>query len=100
MIERVDEGSIVGVELSPIPKNIDVSTLSRLTADYLGALIFRLAKSLATQSEPLPKFPIRWSGTKHTRRHYAAICETLAGSELSPNVNDVNTHLFNKAVNA
>jgi methionyl-tRNA formyltransferase len=83
MTERVDEGPIVGVELFPVPKYIDVSNLSRLTATCLASLIFRLAKLLATQSEPLPELPIRWSGTKQTRRSYAAICETLGGSSLA-----------------
>ncbi len=41
----------------------------------LAYLFWSLAKPLATCSEPLPQLPLRWSGTKTTRRDYAALCD-------------------------
>ena len=38
-------------------------------------LFWTLAKPLATCDEALPQLPVRWSGTKRTRRDYAAICD-------------------------
>jgi methionyl-tRNA formyltransferase len=74
--ERVDAGPIVGVELFPIPRDIDVAGLERLACIHVAYLIMRLAKLLATQIEPLPELPIRWSGIKHSRRSYAATFDT------------------------
>jgi hypothetical protein len=37
-----------------------------------------VAAALATQSEPLAELPIKWSGTKSTRRPYAAMCNIPA----------------------
>jgi acyl-CoA reductase-like NAD-dependent aldehyde dehydrogenase len=34
----------------------------------LARLFWHLAPALATQSEPLAELPVRWSGTKSTRR--------------------------------
>jgi hypothetical protein len=44
----------------------------------LARLFWSLAPALATQSEPLTEIPIAWSGTKSTRRSYAAMCEIPA----------------------
>jgi hypothetical protein len=41
----------------------------------ISYLFWTLAKPLATCSEPLPELPLRWSGTKSTRRDYAALCD-------------------------
>ncbi|HXW73164.1 MAG TPA: formyltransferase family protein [Methylocella sp.] len=81
MTERVDEGPIIGVELFPVPKGINAYDLDRLACTHLANLIWRLAKQLATQAEPLPELPIRWSGSKSTRRSYAAICKSKPSSE-------------------
>lgn len=45
----------------------------------LARLFWRLAPALAAQSEPLAELPIKWSGTKSTRRSYAAMCDIPAG---------------------
>jgi hypothetical protein len=39
----------------------------------LSYLFWSLAQPLACCSEPLAPLPVRWSGTKTTRRDYAAI---------------------------
>jgi methionyl-tRNA formyltransferase len=74
MIERVDAGPIVGVKIFDIPPNTSILRLQELVFAELARLFWRLAPVLATQSEPLAEFPVRWSGTKSTRRSYAAMC--------------------------
>jgi methionyl-tRNA formyltransferase len=73
MAERVDSGPIVGTELFPVPVSITVSALEELTYAHLARLFWRLAESLATQSDPLPMLPLTWSGQKTSRRFYAAM---------------------------
>ena len=68
MIERVDAGPIVGVKMFDIPPNTSVLRLQELAFVELARLFWHLAPALATQSEPLAELPVRWSGTKSTRR--------------------------------
>jgi methionyl-tRNA formyltransferase len=75
MIERVDAGPIVGVELFRIPTGISVCGLEGLAYAHLARLFWHLAKALATQIEPLPELPVRWSGQKNSRGLYAAMCD-------------------------
>jgi methionyl-tRNA formyltransferase len=73
MIEQVDAGQIVGVELFNVPPGTDVPSLEALAYAHLAQLFRRLAPVLAVQSQPLAKLPIRWSGEKATRRRCAAL---------------------------
>ena len=78
MIERVDAGPIVGVKIFDISPNTNVLRLQELAFVELARLFWYLASALATQSEPLAELPIKWSGTKSTRRSYAAMCDIPA----------------------
>jgi methionyl-tRNA formyltransferase len=73
MVARVDEGPIVGVETFPIPPDASVAIIEGMAYARLSYLFWSLAHALACRSEPLAQLPIRWSGTKTTRRDYAAI---------------------------
>jgi len=75
MVEKVDAGPIVAVELFAIPPGIGVRRLQELAFSQLARLFWRLAPALATRREPLAELPIRWSGTKSTRRMHRAMCE-------------------------
>jgi methionyl-tRNA formyltransferase len=75
MIERVDAGPIIGIETFPVPDNIGVRELEQIAYIRLGYLFWRLAKGLATQSEPIAALPIKWSGRKSTRRDYVSACQ-------------------------
>jgi methionyl-tRNA formyltransferase len=75
MVDRVDEGPIVGVEMFSIPPGASVASLEGMAYARISYLFWTLAKLLATDSEPLPELPLRWSGTKSTRRDYAALCD-------------------------
>jgi methionyl-tRNA formyltransferase len=75
MIDRVDEGPIVGVETFAIPAGASAASLEGMAYARLCYLFWSLAKPLATVSEALPAVPLRWSGKKTTRRDYAALCD-------------------------
>jgi methionyl-tRNA formyltransferase len=75
MVARVDEGPIVGVETFSIPPDTSVASLEGMAYARLCYLFWTLAKPLANSSESLPRLPVRWSGTKSTRRDYAALCD-------------------------
>jgi len=75
MIDRVDAGPIVGLEIFPIPPNTKPSGLEAMAFSRLARLFWRMAKMLSTQSEPMPELPIQWSGPKSTRSLYAAMCD-------------------------
>jgi methionyl-tRNA formyltransferase len=75
MVARVDEGPIVGVEMFSIPPGASLATLEGMAYARLSYLFWSLAKPLATCSERPPQLPVRWSGTKSTRRDYAAFCD-------------------------
>jgi methionyl-tRNA formyltransferase len=78
MVARVDAGPIVGHELFDVPPNTGVIGLEQLAMVQLAQLFWKLGKTLATQSEPLPELPMRWSGRKTTRRIYASLCDIPA----------------------
>jgi len=75
MVARVDEGPIVGALMFPIPKGACVASLEGMAYARLSYLFWSLARPLAIRSEPLPELPLRWSGSKSTRRDYAVLCE-------------------------
>ena len=75
MLERVDAGPIVGVELFGIPDGATVQGLEELAYAGLARLFCRLAKPLAIQIEPLPELAVRWSGKKTSRRALAALSD-------------------------
>jgi len=75
MVEQVDAGPIIDVSLFPIPADISVLGLEGLAYAHLAHLFWRMAKSLATDSEPPPTRPIQWGATKYSRRAYRAICD-------------------------
>ena len=75
MVEQVDAGPIIDVELFPIPPDISVLGLEGLAYAHLALLFWRLAKLLATDPVPPPTRPIKWGTIKYSRRAYRAICE-------------------------
>ena len=78
MLERVDAGPIVGVELFRIPAGTTVQGLEELAYAELARLFCRLADPLASQIEPLPELAVRWSGKKTSRRALTALSATTA----------------------
>jgi methionyl-tRNA formyltransferase len=85
MIEKIDAGPIVGVELFAVPPHASIAALEQMAFTQAAYLFWRLAKALATQDEPLAELPIRWSGRKSTRKMIAALCDVpldIAAAEL------------------
>jgi methionyl-tRNA formyltransferase len=75
MVEQVDAGPIIDVELFPIPANTPVLGLEGMAYAHLALLFWRMAKSLATDPEPPPTRAITWGARKYSRRAYRAICD-------------------------
>jgi methionyl-tRNA formyltransferase len=75
MTERVDSGPIVDVASFAIPPDIGVLGLEGLAYAHLAKLFWRLARTLATQPEPLQEQPLKWGTRKNSRRAYEAICD-------------------------
>lgn len=75
MVEQVDAGPIVAVELFGIPPDTGALGLEALAYSRLARLFWQLAKPLATQCEPIQELPVKWSGRRSTRRLYEAMCE-------------------------
>jgi methionyl-tRNA formyltransferase len=74
MVEKVDAGPIVAVNLFPIPPNTSTLGLEALAFSHLARLFWSLASKLAKQREPLPELPIQWGPRRTTRRLYASMC--------------------------
>jgi methionyl-tRNA formyltransferase len=81
MIERVDAGPIVGVELFGIPSEMSVLCLQEMSFTHLAKLFWRLAPELVMRAL-LAELPLRWTGRKSTKEMYAAMCEIPA--DISP----------------
>jgi methionyl-tRNA formyltransferase len=75
MIDRVDAGPIVGVEMFSIPPGSSVASLEGMAYARISYLFWTMANRLATGGDPLPALPLQWSGTKSTRRDYAVLCD-------------------------
>ena len=101
MIERVDAGAIVDVELFAIPKGISVSGLEEQVYTKLVQMFWRLAGVLATQEMPLLPRAIQWGTQRHSRRAYREICDiplTIAPEELDHRIKVFGTdHLRHRA---
>lgn len=79
MIEQVDAGPIVGVELFAVPPSTSLRSLDELAFVQLARLFWRLAPALAASPEPLPVLPLQWRGRRTTRRMLASLCDIPTG---------------------
>jgi methionyl-tRNA formyltransferase len=75
MLERVDSGAIIAVDLFGIPSNISAESLEAIAYARLARQFFELAKPLATSPHAPPPLPIQWCGNKSTQRQCAELCE-------------------------
>ena len=75
MTKRVDSGPIVGVKSFDIPEGANVRDLEQIAFVRLAYLFWRLSRSIACESGPLPTLPVAWTGTKSTRRMYEKLCD-------------------------
>ncbi len=89
MVERVDAGPIVAVEMFAIPSGMTVGGLEHLVYTKLIEMLLRMARTLATQASPLTESDIRWGNNRKTRADFAAICQiplTISLEELQHRV--------------
>ena len=75
MIEEVDAGPIVAVELFAVPSAISVLGLEGMAYARLAALFWRMARQLALDVQAPPVLPIKWGARKFYRSTYRAMCE-------------------------
>ena len=75
MLERVDSGPIIAVDLFGIPSNISAESLEAMAYARLARQFFELAKPLATSPHAPPALPMQWCGSKSTQRQCAELCE-------------------------
>ena len=75
MVERVDAGPIIGVEMFDVPAGISVLGLEGMAYARLARLFWRMAKWLASNPESPPALPFQWGERKYSRSTYRAMCE-------------------------
>ena len=88
MLERVDAGPIVGVEMFCVPPNTTAQRLEQMAFVALARIFWNLAGSL-TRAEALATLPVTWRGRKTTRRLYEelrAVPPTVAKDDLDRRV--------------
>ena len=89
MLQKVDSGTIVGVEWFDMPPQPRLSQLEGLTFDAAVRLFSRLGPALATSAAPLPRDEATWSGRKSTQRDFERMCQIppdIAAAELEKRV--------------
>lgn len=75
MLERIDAGPIIEVEMFAIPAGISVLGLEGMAYARLAHLFWRMAKWLASNPEPPPALQLQWGERKYFRSTYRAMCE-------------------------
>jgi methionyl-tRNA formyltransferase len=75
MVDKVDAGPIVAVELFPIPADISVLGLEGLAYAHLASLFWHMARQLATDHEAPAALPVKWGDRRFYRSTYRAMCQ-------------------------
>jgi methionyl-tRNA formyltransferase len=73
MVERVDAGPIVGMDLCALPPEATAVEAEMLALDLLLKLFSNLSYAL-TEPQPLPRLPVTWASRKSTRATLAGLC--------------------------
>jgi methionyl-tRNA formyltransferase len=85
MVERVDAGPIVAVDLFAIPSGLTVGALEHIIYTKLIQMFLNMARILATQASPLTESDVRWGNNRKTRADFAGMCRiplTISPEEL------------------
>lgn len=70
MMEYVDVGPIIDLNIFPIPKGCDVISLSNLMHDSLSNLVHKTAKELIQNKGELDEMPFAWGDKKYSKKDY------------------------------
>jgi len=73
MLPRVDEGTIVGVEMFDVEGTPDRLAMADLAYQAMIRLFARLVPGMLVSDEDLPGCGIRWGGIKRTRADFLAM---------------------------
>lgn len=97
MIARVDAGPIVEVESFDIPPETSVAGLEEIAYTKLVQVFWRIARTLATQSDPLIERAVRWGAKRNSRLAHREISDTpktVEKEELTRRVKVFSTDRF------
>ncbi|HLI99590.1 MAG TPA: formyltransferase family protein [Bradyrhizobium sp.] len=97
MVERVDAGPIVDVEMFQIPPDTSVLALEGMAYARLAHLFWRMAKRLAQDPELPSALPVQWGPKKYSQRDYRALCEItpdISKSEFERRMRVFGGHYF------
>ena len=83
MAARVDEGPIVAVDEFDLLPEWDRLALDMASFGAMLNMIERLAPALTDISKPLPRGDLTWSGVKHSRKDFDALCALPENADLS-----------------
>lgn len=73
MIERVDAGPIVGVEVFPVARGSTAGELAIEATKAVGRLLLRLGPDLVRQASPLAELSVRWGENRGTKAKLAQL---------------------------
>ena len=73
MIEYVDAGPIINIDIFLIPKNGDLEQISQMTRESLSRLINKSASDLILLDGDLPIMPFTWGTQKYSKIDYVEI---------------------------
>lgn len=86
MVERVDAGPIVALDLFAVPPSLNVGGLEQAVYRKLIQMFLRMERTLATQAAPLTEIDARWGNNRKTRADFAEMCRiplTISPEELT-----------------
>ena len=87
MMEYVDVGPIIDLNIFPMPKDCDVISLSSMMHDSLSNLVHKTAKELIQNEGELDEMPFAWGDKKYSKKDY------LITTLLSPTATKVEVDL-------
>jgi methionyl-tRNA formyltransferase len=92
MMEYVDVGPIIDLNIFPIPKGSDVTALSVIMHDSLSNLVHKTAKQLIENTGELDEMPFAWGNKKYAKKDY--LVATLLDAHASKEEVDLKVRAF------
>lgn len=92
MMEYVDVGPIIDLNIFPIPKGSDVTALSVIMHDSLSNLVHKTAKQLIENTGELDEMPFAWGNKKYSQKDY--LVATLLDPHASKEEVDLKVRAF------
>lgn len=81
MAERVDSGAIIRTDWFDVPSAWGREQLAERVYQAALGIFLEIAHLCMTDDNPLPRNGETWSGTRRTRAHYRAMCQSVSDVE-------------------